>query len=138
MSAAEYDAWLNAGGGQHPDHPAYTGPRQDSLLPRDAEPEDPELHIDLPARAAEPGVSGLLEQQARLAATRMPAPVPLVAPTLVPDSRSSVELQQGAKGDTRVCVKIYAVDETLDAAAEAAQRASELYDRLCAQYRSAS
>lgn len=46
-----------------------------------------------------------------------------------PAPMSSVELVQGAKGDTRVTVKVYAADPD-----EAARQAQALYDRLTADY----
>ena len=50
-----------------------------------------------------------------------------ITPTAAP--QSSVELVQGAKGDTRVTVKVYAADP-----AEAAALAPRLYDELTARY----
>lgn len=46
-----------------------------------------------------------------------------------PAPQSSIELVQGAKGDTRVTVKVYASDPE-----EAARQATALYDELVARY----
>lgn len=46
-----------------------------------------------------------------------------------PTPQSSIELSQTAKGTTTVTVKVYAADPD-----EAAAKAQELYDLLCARY----
>lgn len=55
-----------------------------------------------------------------------PASTTILAPQA---PQSSVELVQGAKGDTRVTVKVYSDDPD-----EAARQATSLYDSLVARY----
>jgi hypothetical protein len=50
---------------------------------------------------------------------------------MVPESRSSVEIAQTAKGDPVVKVKVYAATVDLDAVDAAAAKAIELYRSTC-------